>query len=267
MNFFGKSDVGKVRKTNQDSYVIRPICNNATLCVVCDGMGGAKSGNVASECAIETFVNDVVKNTSEKIGDNGVMSLTSDEACVILDDAVQAANKAVYVKAHSSEDFEGMGTTLVGALFCDDVAYVVNVGDSRLYLLSTNTITQITHDHSYVQQLIDSGSLKAEDAKKHPYRNRITKAVGIRKKLEADIFSVELATLDVCYILLCSDGLCGQLSSDEICSLISSDLDIDIVTDIQAELCDKTEKLIDAANASGGPDNITAVLVKYIKEQ
>ncbi len=264
MNFFGKSDVGKVRVMNQDSYIIRPICNNATLCVVCDGMGGAKSGNIASECAIKVFVESVVKYTSKKISEEGILSLTSDDACVILDDSVRDANKAVYAKAKSSEDYQGMGTTLVAALFCDDVAYVVNVGDSRLYLLSGSDITQITRDHSYVQQLIDSGSLTVEDAKNHPYRNRITKAIGIKSRLDADIFSVELASVDVCYILLCSDGLSGQLSADEISSIVLSD--IEIVTDIQTELRDKTEKLIDAANTSGGPDNITAVLVKYIKE-
>ncbi len=267
MNFFGKSDMGMLRSMNQDSYVIRPTCSNATLCVVCDGMGGAKSGNVASECAIEAFVNSVIKYTSAKIGEDDVMHLTSDDACIILDDSVQDANKAVYEKSLTSEDYQGMGTTLVAALFCDDVAYVINVGDSRLYLLSDSTITQITHDHSYVQHLIDSGSLSVEEARTHPFRNRITKAVGIKGDLEADIFSVELAGLDVCYILLCSDGLSGQLSNDEIYETISSDLDIDIVTDVEAELRDKTEKLIEAANDRGGPDNITAILVKHIKER
>ncbi len=267
MNFFGKSDMGLVRSMNQDSYIIRPICQNATLCVVCDGMGGAKSGNIASECAIEAFTNSVMNYTSAKIGEGGIMSLTSDDACIILDDAVQDANKAVYEKSLTSEDYQGMGTTLVAALFCDDIAYVINVGDSRLYLLSDSTLTQITHDHSYVQHLIDSGSLSVEEAKNHPFRNRITKAVGIKDDLEADIFSVELAGLDVCYILLCSDGLSGQLSNEEIYSVITSDLDIDIVTDIEAELHDKTDKLIAAANDLGGPDNITAILVKHIKER
>lgn len=266
MNFFGKSDTGKVRSMNQDSYAIRPICANATLCVVCDGMGGAKSGNIASETAISAFIESIVKYASEKINKDGKLSIGSDDACIILDDAVQDANKAVYEKSQSSEDFRGMGTTLVAALFCDDIVYVINVGDSRLYLLSKDTITQITHDHSYVQHLIDSGSLSPEDAKNHPFRNRITKAVGISEELEADIFSVELAGLDVCYILLCSDGLSGQLATEEICSIISSDLDIEIVTDIQAELQDKTDRLISAANIAGGPDNITAVLIKHIKE-
>ena len=160
-----------------------------------------------------------------------------------------------------------MGTTLVAALFCDDIVYVINVGDSRLYLVSDNTITQITHDHSYVQHLIDSGSLTPEDARNHPYRNRITRAVGIKNELESDIFSVELTDLDICYLLLCTDGLSGQLVPEDIYSIISSDLDIEIVTDVESELSDKIDRLIGAANDAGGPDNITAVLVKYVKEE
>ena len=266
MNFYGKSDTGRVRAANQDTNRIRGICKTSTLCVVCDGMGGAKSGNVASECAAEVFTERVIKYTSSKVDKNGVLKLTSDDACVILDNAAHDANTAVFKKAQSSVDFQGMGTTLVAALFCDDVVYVVNVGDSRLYLISDNTITQITHDHSYVQHLIDSGSLTAEDARNHPFRNRITRAVGIKNDLETDIFSVDLSSLDVCYLLLCSDGLSGQLLPEDIYSIISSDLDIEIVTDVENELADKTERLIAAANAAGGPDNITALLVKYSRD-
>lgn len=267
MNFFGKSDTGKVRTMNQDSYVIRPVCKNATLCVVCDGMGGARSGNVASECAINTFTERLIKYASDKVGRDGTLTLSGDEACVIMDDAVHDANREVYKKAKSSPDFQGMGTTLVAALFCGSMIYVANVGDSRLYLISDNTITQITHDHSYVQHLIDSGSLTPDEARTHPYRNRITRAVGINHELEVDIFSVDLASLDMCYLLLCSDGLSGQLLPEDIYATISSDLDIDVVTDVESELSDKTDRLIAAANDAGGPDNITAVLVKYIKEQ
>ena len=267
MNFFGKSDVGIMRTANQDCYEIRGVCKNATLAAVCDGMGGAKSGNVASEYALEVFCERVLKYCEAKISAEGILKLSSDEACVILDDAVHDANKAVYKKAQSSPDYYGMGTTLVAALFCDDVAFVVNVGDSRLYLISDNTVSQITHDHSYVQHLIDSGSLSPEDARNHPYRNRITRAVGIKNEIEVDIFSVELAGLDVCYMLLCTDGLSGQVLPEDIYSIISSDLDIDVVTDVEAELSDKTDRLIKAANDAGGPDNITAVLVKYVKER
>lgn len=267
MNFFGKSDMGRMRTMNQDSYLIRPICKNAALCVVCDGMGGAKSGNVASELAVDTFAKQVAKYAASKTGKDGILELSSDDACIILDDAARDANKEVYKKAQSSPDYQGMGTTLVGALFCDDVVYVINVGDSRLYLVSNNTITQITHDHSYVQHLIDSGSLTPEEARNHPYRNRITRAVGIKNELEADIYSVELSSLDLCYLLLCTDGLSGQLAPEDIYAMISSDLDIEIVTDVESELSDKVDRLIGAANEAGGPDNITAVLVKYVKER
>jgi len=267
MNFFGKSDVGLMRADNQDGYEICGICKNATLAAVCDGMGGAKSGNVASEHALEVFCERVLKYCEPKISSDGILKITGDEACVILDDAVDDANKAVYKKGQSSPDDHGMGTTLVAALFCGDVAFVVNVGDSRLYLISDDTISQITHDHSYVQHLIDSGSLTPDEARNHPYRNRITRAVGIKNDIEADIFSIELVGLDVCYLLLCSDGLSGQVLPEDIYSIISSDIDIDVVTDVETELSDKTERLIKAANDAGGPDNITAVLVKYVKER
>ncbi|MBQ8248781.1 MAG: Stp1/IreP family PP2C-type Ser/Thr phosphatase [Clostridia bacterium] len=267
MNFFGKSDVGMMRTENQDSYIIRPVCKNATLCVVCDGMGGAKSGNVASKQAIDAFVENVVKYAKAKTGRGGKISLTSDDACVILDDAARDANKAVYDLAQTSPEYQGMGTTLVGALFCDNMVYVINIGDSRLYLISNNTITQITHDHSYVQHLIDSGTVSVEEARNHPFRNRITRAVGIASEIESDIFSVDLSELDVAYLLLCSDGLSGLLMPEDIYAMISSDLDIELVTDIESELCDKTDRLIKAANDAGGTDNITAVLVKYIKER
>jgi len=256
-----------MRADNQDGYEICGICKNATLAVVCDGMGGAKSGNVASEHALEVFCERVLKYCEPKISSDGILKITGDEACVILDDAVHDANKAVYKKAQSSPDYHGMGTTLVAALFCGDVAFVVNVGDSRLYLISDDTISQITHDHSYVQHLIDSGSLTPDEARNHPYRNRITRAVGIKNDIEADIFSIELVGLDVCYLLLCSDGLSGQVLPEDIYSIISSDIDIDVVTDVETELSDKTERLIKAANDAGGPDNITAVLVKYVKER
>ncbi len=266
INFFGKSDIGMQRSANQDFFIIRNICKNSSLAVVCDGMGGAKSGNVASECAAQVFADSVVKYLEEKIKADGTLVLTSKDACLVLDDAIRDANIAVYNKSLSSEDFEGMGTTLVGALFCDDTVYVINVGDSRLYLISNNDITQITHDHSYVQQLVDSGTLSPEEAQNHPFKNRITKAIGIADKVEPDIFSVDLSEIQICYLLLCTDGLSGLVSEEEICSLISSDIDIDVVTDIETELSDKTDRLIVAANNEGGTDNITALLVKVVKE-
>ncbi len=262
--FWGGSDTGKVRSANQDSYLISGISANSTLCVVCDGMGGAKSGNIASEYAIEVFCEKIKKYTASKI-DDGILSLDSDDACVILDNAAHDANLAVYKKSQSSPDYKGMGTTLVAALFCGDIVYVLNVGDSRLYLISDDTITQITHDHSYVQYLVDSGSLSAEDARNHPYRNRITRAVGIRSELECDIYSVDLSSLDGAYLLLCSDGLSGQLLPEDIYSIITTDTETE-EEGVSAELSNKVERLIEAANAAGGPDNITAVLVKYTQD-
>lgn len=266
MYFFGRSDTGKVRSMNQDCFRIVPLCKNAHLCVVCDGMGGAKSGNVASEYAVEVFTKQVAKYSQAKINRDGLLEINGDDACVILDDAARDANREVYKLSQSSADYQGMGTTLVAALICGDTVYVINVGDSRLYLISDNTITQITHDHSYVQHLVDNGSITPEDARSHPFRNRITRAIGTKNELETDIFLVELDNTDVCYLLLCTDGLSGVILPEDIYETVSSIRDVEIITDVEAELSDKAERLINAANAAGGPDNITAVLVKHVKE-
>ena len=251
MNFFGKSDTGKVRSANQDSYLIRAITRNATLAVVCDGMGGAKSGNVASECAVEVFCERVVKYASGKIHD-GHLRLTSDDACIILDNAVHDANTAVWRKSQSSPDFQGMGTTLVAALFVDDVVYVVNVGDSRLYLISDNTITQITHDHSYVQYLVDIGRISEEEARTAPNRNIITKAVGTESSVDADVFVTEIdPTVNPAYVLLCSDGLTNYLAPEQLFEILKAETSVD----------EKTTTLISRANSLGGTDNITAVVI------
>lgn len=259
INFYADSDTGKVRAVNQDGYIICGLGNNATICVVCDGMGGAKSGNVASRCAAETFVEKIREYTASSVSDDGMMLLNGEDACAFLADAVADANAAVLEKSKSSAEFEGMGTTLVAALFCDDTAYVANVGDSRMYLISDGEINQVTHDHSYVQHLVDAGQISPEDARVHPFRNRITKAVGIHPDIEPDIFTVDLSNLDLCYLLLCTDGLCGQLEDCEMLKIISDDPDSD---DTESELSRKTEKLIKASNDAGGPDNITVILVK-----
>ncbi len=266
MNFYGRSDTGKMRSMNQDCFRIVKLCENASLCVVCDGMGGAKSGNIASECAIEVFTKQVTKYAQSKMNNDGILELTGDDACLILDNAARDANREVYKRSQSSVDYQGMGTTLVAALICDETVYVINIGDSRMYLVSDNTITQITHDHSYVQHLVDNGSITPEDARSHPFRNRITRAIGTKNELETDIFSVELDGIEICYLLLCTDGLSGVLLPEDIYEIVSSDLDIDIITDVDTELEHKTERLINAANDAGGPDNITAVLVKHVKE-
>lgn len=255
MIFNGKSDVGRVRHANQDSFVTERLSDGSVLLLVCDGMGGAKSGNVASECAVEAFAGYLREAAEKQLSGK-------DDICDTLLRALSEANGTVYKKSRTSSEFEGMGTTLVAALIKDGNAYVINVGDSRLYLLTEEEIAQVSHDHSYVQNLVDCGAITAEEALTHPYRNRITRAVGVDNYVEGDLFSVRLSDFSDCYLLLCSDGLSGQLSNDVLHSIVTGKQTG--AEDPETDLAEKVNRLIDSANEAGGPDNITAVLARYL---
>ena len=173
--------------------------------------------------------------------------------------AVTDANQCVYSSTERDKSLKGMGTTLVAALVVGDVLYAVNVGDSRLYLYNRGRLTQITRDHSLVQYLLETGKLTKEEARDYPNRNVITRAVGIDRSIESDIFSVDLSRLhdDAC-AMLCSDGLSGYVEADEIRSMLSDGIAEDVPYDGDAI----ASSLVDAANAAGGVDNITVVLMR-----
>lgn len=257
----GKTDIGKRRKNNQDSFVIRLWeKSHCALGVVCDGMGGANGGNIASALACEQFVAAVEAFvTSEKV--QGGLATEGDYSSMLAH-AVTDANQCVYSSTERDKSLKGMGTTLVAALVVGDVLYAVNVGDSRLYLYNRGRLTQITRDHSLVQYLLDNGKLTKEEARDYPNRNVITRAVGIERSIESDIFSVDLSRLhgDAC-ALLCSDGLSGYVEADEICSLLSAGMKDDAPYDGDAIAA----SLVDAANTAGGIDNITVVLMNFEK--
>jgi len=254
----GKTDVGLRRKNNQDSFVIRLWDDiGCALGVVCDGMGGANGGNIASALACEHFVNAVEAFVNSDRVRRG--SATEGDYSSMLAHAVAGANQCVYRSTEKDKSLKGMGTTLVASLVVGDVLYAVNVGDSRLYLYNRGRLTQITRDHSLVQYLMDTGKLTREEARDYPNRNVITRAVGIERNIEADIFSVDLSRLgdDAC-ALLCSDGLSSYVESETILSLVAggvsgADYDGDAVA----------ASLVDAANAAGGVDNITVVLMRF----
>ena len=259
----GKTDIGKRRKNNQDSFVIRLWDDvGCALGVVCDGMGGANGGNIASALACEYFVNAVEKFVrSEKVADG---SATEGDISSMLAHAVAGANQSVYRSTERDRSLRGMGTTLVAALVVRDVLYAVNVGDSRLYLYNRGRLTQITRDHSLVQYLMDTGKLTSEEAKDYPNRNVITRAVGIERNIEADIFSVDLSRLgeDAC-ALLCSDGLSGYVEQADILQLLSE-------ARIGSPECNGdalVDALVEAANNAGGADNVTVVLMRLGKNQ
>ena len=243
MQSWGLTDPGCVRKQNQDSYRIEQLDRGNLLCIVCDGMGGAKSGNVASSLAVDVFVEEVRRCWKPVMEQEKVDQM--------LRSAVKLANFTVYDQSRQFEEFDGMGTTLVAALIRKNQASIVNVGDSRAYLIRDGEITRITHDHSVVQTLVESGNITAEEARTHPNRNLITRALGTEEVTQCDAFEVAFQRGDK--LLLCTDGLVVTATDEDICRAVcsgkSSEQDLD--------------ELIALAKAQGAPDNVTVVLVDH----
>ena len=256
MEVFSKSDIGLVRTQNQDDFRFGVISPSCVWAVVCDGMGGANGGNIASAMACEAFVAAVEQFVASDKVRRG--HATEGDFSSMLAHAVAGANLNVYKATERDKSLRGMGTTLVAALVVGDVLYAVNVGDSRLYLYSRGRLTQITRDHSLVQYLMDTGKLTQEEAKDYPNRNVITRAVGIERNIEADIFSVDLSRLGggTC-ALLCSDGLSGYVANEDILRLLTEGGVGKDTWDGEAAAA----ALVDAANEAGGADNVTVVLM------
>lgn len=237
MKIYSKIDKGIVRNSNQDAYFAGEISQEVTFAVVCDGMGGAKAGNVASTAA--------VKSISEYIANSYRSNMSLDDITKMLRNAIISANIEIYDMAAQNEQLQGMGTTVVAAVVRGGNAVVANVGDSRVYLVDDN-ITQLTTDHSIVQTLIESGKITAEDAKVHPRKNVITRALGAESDVAVDIAEYNLSENNT--LLLCTDGLTNFVSEEDILKTFKEN-DISVVS----------EKLVELANEGGGGDNITAV--------
>jgi len=264
MYFYGKTDIGKMRATNQDNFFTMRISDNVLLFVLCDGMGGTNGGNIASKLAIRTFSEYIEQQLSAYINDDNVICDTEEISFTsLLNDAVLHANKAVYSRAHENSELANMGTTIVAAISVDDKLYITNVGDSRLYLLEGTLLTQLTHDHSYVQMLVDMGHITKEEAANNPRKNILTRAVGTEPTVEADVMETELPP-EGSYLLLCSDGLYNFLTEQELIDIVYDTCGEYDDDDYEAELAYKTDRLIDKANANGGGDNITIILIKIL---
>lgn len=248
MLFFGKTDKGRTRASNQDAFAAVEFSSETAFFLVCDGMGGANGGEKASRVAIDAAVKSVSEDISAILADESI------DKCKympkILTYAAEEANLAVYDCATEEPELTGMGTTFVGAIISGDTMYVVNVGDSRLYLVTDDEVKQITRDHSYVQYLVDMGVMTSEQAQTSSKKNIITKAVGTSDQVNPDTFTVSLD--GVRYVLLCSDGLTNMVSKAEMLSILSG----------EGELASMAEALVARANENGGKDNITTVLVK-----
>ena len=206
MQSWGLTDPGCVRKQNQDAYQIEQLDRNTLLCVVCDGMGGAKSGNIASSLAVDVFVEEIRRSWKS--------SLDGEKIDLMLESAVKLANFTVFDQSQQFEDFSGMGTTLVAALIRGKRVTVVNVGDSRAYMVDADGICQLTKDHSLVQMMVERGELTPELARTYPGKNFITRAIGTEPTVQCDIFHLDVAKGD--FILLCSDGLSNMMDDQEI---------------------------------------------------
>ena len=242
MQYWGITDQGCVREQNQDIYQIENLGKDTVLCVVCDGMGGAKAGNVASALATEIFVEEVRKNWKNDMDRAQIEHL--------LRSATKEANFRVYDYSQQHAECMGMGTTLVAALIKGKDASIVNVGDSRAYHIRQNNIQKITVDHSLVEMMVLRGELTPEEAKTYPGKNYITRAVGTENAAEADLFQVDME--DGEYMLLCSDGLSNLLDDQELLFEV-------VHGENKAKCC---EALLEIAKDRGAPDNVTCVLVQ-----
>lgn len=241
MQSWGITDVGCVRQQNQDAFRIEWLDKNVLLCVVCDGVGGARSGNIAS-----TLASDVMVQELKATWRSGLDHVEVGEC---LRKAMKLANFTVCDQAREVADFNGMATTLVAALLQPDRATVLNVGDSRAYYISNNGIRQVTVDHSLVQMMLSRGELTEEEAKDYPKKNVITRAIGMEPAAMSDVFHLELKKDDC--LLLCSDGLSNVLDDQEIL--------FEIVHGEPETCC---QRLLAIAKDRGAPDNVTCVLAQ-----
>ena len=238
MNTYSITDIGKRRSANQDFVYAsdQPVGNLPNLMIVADGMGGHNAGDLASRYTVESMV-EYIEQASEK------------RPIPLISAAIHHANELVIEKSRSDKELEGMGTTVVAATVKDGYLYVANVGDSRLYLIDQE-IEQITRDHSLVEEMIRVGELQRKDARSHPDRNVITRAIGVRTPVRIDFFDVKLEEGDK--VLLCSDGLTTMVEDDEILHIVRK----------SSSPKEAAQRLITEANKNGGKDNISVVLAE-----
>lgn len=243
MKYYSMTDVGRKREMNQD-YVFatdKPVGPFPNLLVVADGMGGHKAGDFASKYTVNVLRKELENSSTDKPGD-------------ILKRVVVIANNDLIRVAKSDVKLEGMGTTLVAATIIGNTLYFANVGDSRLYLIN-DKIRQLSKDHSLVEEMVRLGGIKAEEAKNHPDKNIITRAIGVKNDVEADIYEYRLKKGDV--ILMCTDGLSNMVEDEDMFDIVKGARDI----------VEAVEMLIEKANSNGGRDNIGVVMAEPLADE
>lgn len=239
-NIFGQSDIGRVRPTNQDRFDYGTTIEKITWVVVCDGMGGTNGGDIASSMAVESIKNTITRDFSEDISHNEVEQF--------LKKAINKANFEIFSRSQKEPELSGMGTTVVLLLIVKGKIHIAYVGDSRAYLVRNGEIQQLTEDHSMVQQLINDGEITDEEAKDHPQKNIITRALGISKVVEVDYISEKKLEGDL--IISCTDGLTNYLDQNDLLTCVKNNNGDTLV-----------DEMISMANERGGNDNITVVVV------
>lgn len=244
MKTFSMTHIGQRREMNQDyMYTSETAVGNLpNLFLVADGMGGHAAGEYASRFTVEKLV-EKIKESSQT------------EPVALMKEAVEQVNAMLLAEANADRAKAGMGTTIVAATVIGERLYAANVGDSWLYVINEESITQITRDHSLVEEMVRLGEMNKEDAKDHPDKNIITRAIGVMPEVAPDFFEISLKDQDM--ILMCSDGLTNMIN----------DIDIKKIVLGQRDIVEKAEKLVETANQNGGRDNITVVLVEPFSDE
>lgn len=240
---WGITDKGVVRSQNQDSYYLKPVGDDLVIAMVCDGMGGARAGNVASTLAVETAVTYL-----EGLSQEAMLQAPGEH----LIQAALLANAAVYYRAEQDIACRGMGTTMVAVILSERKAHILNIGDSRAYQLGEDGVQKVTRDHSVVEDLVHRGELTPEEARSHPQKNLITRALGAEPEARTDLYDLELKVGE--FLLLCSDGLSNTLTDQELL--------YEVLYGEAPESC--CQRMLEIALSRGAPDNVTAVLIQLV---
>jgi serine/threonine protein phosphatase PrpC len=237
---FAKSDIGKAREINQDYYYISQDTDEPKMYILADGMGGYKGGEIASKLSTDS-VRKYIQNNFNSI------TKEKEEILKLIKSAVEYANMVVYEKSKEIPELEGMGTTIEVCLIYNNKAYIGHVGDSRIYRIRKDVIRKLTKDHSYVQKLVEDKKITREEAKIHPKKNMLTKALGCTPYVEPDIRARNFEKGDI--FIICSDGLTNMLDEKRIYELVKENINV------------AADKLIEEANNAGGYDNITVIII------
>ncbi len=244
MRILAKSDIGKAREMNQDSYYASETDSELKLYILADGMGGYKGGEVASSLAIESTRKYIQSNFKKIVKEK-------EEILKLINSAIEYANMMVYEKAQEIQELRDMGTTLDVCLIYNNNIFIGHVGDSRVYRIRKDIIRKLTSDHSYVEKLVREGTISKEQAYNHPKKNMLMKAIGCRSLVEPDVLYKKFLKDDI--VLMCSDGLTNMLKDEEIYEILLKNPE------------NPVDALIDKANQMGGYDNITAIIIDNIE--